>query len=128
MANNLGAAASFPGRPAHPGQWANFGFPGLDMRPASPATIGVFLAIGPEQGHQLLHPPPPRSRGLARACTTGHAIATSSRGFALGCGDPPWPLLVVIVVAIFLSVLTYARHPPCFVAYGVAMTGIGMLI
>ena len=30
-------------------------------------------------------------------------------------------------VAILLSVLTYAGAPPLFIAYGVAMTGIGML-
>jgi len=33
----------------------------------------------------------------------------------------------VIVVAIFLSVITYVGTPPMFIAYGVAMTGIGML-
>ena len=36
-------------------------------------------------------------------------------------------MLCVIAIAIFLSVLTYAGTPPMFIAYGVAMTGIGML-
>jgi Na+/H+-translocating membrane pyrophosphatase len=36
-------------------------------------------------------------------------------------------MLCVIAVAIFLSVLIYAGTPPMFIAYGVAMTGIGML-
>ena len=35
--------------------------------------------------------------------------------------------LLVIVTAIMLSVLVYWGTPPMFIAYGVAMTGIGML-
>ena len=35
--------------------------------------------------------------------------------------------LLVIATAIMLSVLVYWGMPPVFVAYGVAMTGIGML-
>jgi K(+)-stimulated pyrophosphate-energized sodium pump len=62
---------------------------------------------------------------LAKSCQTGHAT-NIIQGFAVGY-ESTVAAIVVIAVAILLSVLTYAGTPPLFIAYGVAMTGIGML-
>ena len=64
-------------------------------------------------------------KSLARACQTGHAT-NIIQGFAVGY-ESTVAALLVIVTAIMLSVLVYWGMPPVFVAYGVAMTGIGML-
>jgi len=53
-------------------------------------------------------------------------LQTSFRVFALGY-ESTVAMILVIAVAILLSVLTYSGTPPLFIAYGVAMTGIGML-
>jgi len=57
--------------------------------------------------------------------SNGHAT-NIIQGFAVGY-ESTVANIVVIAIAIFLSVLTYAGTPPLFIAYGVAMTGIGML-
>jgi K(+)-stimulated pyrophosphate-energized sodium pump len=112
-----------------PGQlkiWANFGIPGLDMRPAITCLIGVFLAVALNKvTSYYTHTSHAPVKALTKACTTGHAT-NIIEGFALGY-ESTVAMMVVIVVAIFLSVLTYAGTPPMFIAYGVAMTGIGML-
>jgi K(+)-stimulated pyrophosphate-energized sodium pump len=106
--------------------WANFGIPGLDMRPAITCLIGVFLAVALNKvTSYYTHTSNAPVKALARACTTGHAT-NIIEGFAVGY-ESTVAMLVVIVVAVFLSVLTYAGTPPMFIAYGVAMTGIGML-
>ncbi|BDU76979.1 sodium-translocating pyrophosphatase [Mesoterricola sediminis] len=127
MATNPMAAAGFPGHdPKFLPAWANFGVAGLDMRPAITCLIGVFLAVALNKvTSYYTHTTHAPVKGLARACTTGHAT-NIIEGFALGY-ESTVAMLVVIVVALFLSVLTYAGTPPMFVAYGVAMTGIGML-
>jgi len=106
--------------------WATFGVAGLDMRPAITCLIGVFLAVALNKvTSYYTHTSHAPVKALTRACTTGHAT-NIIEGFALGY-ESTVAMLVVIVVAIFLSVLTYAGTPPMFIAYGVAMTGIGML-
>ena len=64
-------------------------------------------------------------KGLAKACQTGHAT-NIIQGFAVGY-ESTVAMVMVIAVAILLSFLCYSGTPPLFVAYGVAMTGIGML-
>ena len=64
-------------------------------------------------------------KSLAKACTTGHAT-NIIQGFAVGYESAVVATLI-IAVAILLSVLIYAGASPIFVAYGVAMCGIGML-
>ncbi len=104
----------------------NFGIDGLDMRPAITCLIGVVLAIVLNKvtsyythtGHEPV-------KSLAKSCKTGHAT-NIIQGFAVGYESTVVTILV-IAVAIFLSVLTYAGTTPLFVSYGVAMTGIGML-
>jgi len=127
LAHNPLAAAGFPHNdPAMLAPWFNFGVPGLDMRPAITCLIGVFLAVALNKvTSYYTHTTHAPVKALARACTTGHAT-NIIEGFALGY-ESTVAMMVVIVVAIFLSVLTYHGAPPMFVAYGVAMTGIGML-
>jgi K(+)-stimulated pyrophosphate-energized sodium pump len=127
LATNPMAMAGFPNGDPSALHWLqNFGFPGLDLRPALTCLVGVFLAIGLNKvtsyythtGHKPV-------QDLAKACQTGHAT-NIIQGFALGY-ESAVAAVLVIAVAILVSVLTYAGAPPLFVAYGVAMTGIGML-
>jgi K(+)-stimulated pyrophosphate-energized sodium pump len=126
LANKL-AAAGFPGGdPTLLPIWANFGVPGLDMRPAITCLIGVFLAVALNKvTSYYTHTSHPPVKGLAKSCTTGHAT-NIIEGFAVGY-ESTVITLVVLAAAIFLSVLVYSGTPPTFIAYGVAMAGIGML-
>jgi len=121
------AASGFPGQqPANLPVWANFGIAGLDMRPALTCLIGVFLAIALNKvTSYYTHTSHSPVRTLARACQTGHAT-NIIQGFAVGY-ESTVSALLVIAGAIILSVLCYWGTPPVFVAFGVAMTGIGML-
>jgi K(+)-stimulated pyrophosphate-energized sodium pump len=107
--------------------WANLGFGGgLDMRPAWTCLIGILLAIALNKvtsyyTHTQFEP----VKGMAKACQTGHAT-NIIQGFAVGYESAVVATLV-IAGAIFLSVLIYAGFSPIFIAYGVAMCGIGML-
>ncbi|MDP3580433.1 MAG: sodium-translocating pyrophosphatase, partial [Ignavibacteria bacterium] len=112
--------------PMHLPWFANFGVEGLDLRPAITCLIGVFLAVGLNKvTSYYTHTSHAPVKSLTKACTTGHAT-NIIQGFAVGY-ESTVAMILVIAVAIFLSVLTYAGTPPLFVAYGVAMTGIGML-
>ena len=127
LAQNQGAAAGFPnGDPTALGVWATLGVPGLDLRPALTCLVGVFLAVALNKvtsyyTHTAFAP----VKGLAKACTTGHAT-NIIEGFAVGY-ESTVATLMVLAVSLLLSVLCYLGTPPMFVAYGVAMTGIGML-
>ena len=125
--NNPMALAGFPnGDPANLGWFANFGMMGLDLRPAYTCLIGVFLAIALNKlTSYYTHTSHAPVKSLAKSCQTGHAT-NIIQGFAVGY-ESTVAAIVVIAVAILLSVLVYAGTPPLFIAYGVAMTGIGML-
>ncbi len=127
MKQNQSALAGFPGGdPTALPVWANFGVAGLDMRPALTCLIGVVLAIVLNKvTSYYTHTTHAPVKSLAKSCTTGHAT-NIIQGFAVGY-ESTVANIVVIAVAIFLSVLVYAGTPPMFVAYGVAMAGIGML-
>jgi K(+)-stimulated pyrophosphate-energized sodium pump len=127
LAGNPTAAAGFPdGDPAKLAWFANFGIPGLDMRPAITCLIGIFLAVTLNKvTSYYTHTSYSPVQSLAKSCQTGHAT-NIIQGFAVGY-ESTVAAIVVIAVAILLSVVTYAGTPPLFVAYGVAMTGIGML-
>jgi K(+)-stimulated pyrophosphate-energized sodium pump len=106
--------------------WLSLGFTGLDLRPAMTCLIGIILAIALNKGtsyytHTLYAP----VKSLAKACTTGHAT-NIIQGFALGY-ESSVVATMIIAVAILLSVFIYAGSSPIFIAYGVAMCGIGML-
>ena len=127
LAGNASAAAGFPnGNPADLPVWANFGFVGTDMRPVLTCFIGVMLAIALNKvTSYFTHTTHAPVKSLAKACQTGHAT-NIIQGFAVGY-ESTVATVVVIAGAILLSYLCYAGTPPLFVAYGVAMTGIGML-
>jgi len=127
LATNASAAAGFPnGNPADLPVWANFGFIGTDMRPVLTCFIGVMLAIALNKvTSYFTHTTHAPVKSLAKACQTGHAT-NIIQGFAVGY-ESTVATVVVIAGAILLSYLCYAGTPPLFVAYGVAMTGIGML-
>ncbi len=121
------AAAGFPGgTPAGLAAWFNFGSLTLDMRPAFTCLIGVFLAVALNKvTSYYTHTSHNPVKSLARACQTGHAT-NIIQGFAVGY-ESTVAALLVIATAIMLSVLCYWGMPAVFIAFGVAMTGIGML-
>jgi K(+)-stimulated pyrophosphate-energized sodium pump len=127
LATNPVASAGFPsGDPTKLATWASLGVAGLDLRPALTCLVGVFLAVALNKvTSYYTHTAHPPVQGLAKACTTGHAT-NIIEGFAVGY-ESTVATIVVVASAIGLSVLCYVGTPPLFVAYGVAMTGIGML-
>lgn len=106
--------------------WVNFGVAGLDMRPAWTCLIGIILAVAlnwcTEYYTSTEYEP---VKSLARNCSTGHAT-NIIQGFAVGYESSVMAVLI-IVGAILASVLVYGGTNATFVAYGVAMCGIGML-
>ncbi|MFH0991423.1 MAG: sodium-translocating pyrophosphatase [bacterium] len=127
LLGNPTALAGFPnGDPNQLAWFANFGVPNLDLRPAITCLIGIFLAVALNKvTSYYTHTSHAPVKSLAKACQTGHAT-NIIQGFAVGY-ESTVAAIIVIAVAILLSVLTYAGTPPLFIAYGVAMTGIGML-
>jgi K(+)-stimulated pyrophosphate-energized sodium pump len=106
--------------------WYNFGVQGLDMRPVLTCFIGIILAIALNKvTSYFTHTSHAPVRSLARSCQTGHAT-NIIQGFAVGY-ESTVMAVIVIAIAILLSVLCYAGTSPIFVAFGVAMAGIGML-
>jgi len=125
--SNPMAVSGFPGGdPARLPLWANFGLAGLDMRPAITCLIGIFLAVALNKvTSYYTHTSHGPVKSLAKACTTGHAT-NIIQGFSVGY-ESTVTAIIVIGGSILFSVFTYAGTPPMFIAYGVAMTGIGML-
>ena len=111
---------------AHTPGWASMGIAGLDMRPAVAAFVGLILALllnlSTEYFTGTEHGP---VQGLVRACSTGHAT-NIIQGLATGLESSVMAILI-IAGSILTSVLIFSHTNPIFVAYGVAMCGIGML-
>jgi K(+)-stimulated pyrophosphate-energized sodium pump len=106
--------------------WANLGQAGLDLRPAWTCLIGVFLAVALNKcTSYFTHTTHAPVKSMAKACQTGHAT-NIIQGFAVGYESTVWAV-IIIAAAIGASVTIYAGTSPIFVAYGVAMCGIGML-
>ncbi len=125
---NPTALAGFPnGNPAELPNWARMWLgAGVDMRPALTCLIGVALAIALNKvTSYFTHTSHAPVKSLAKACQTGHAT-NIIQGFAVGY-ESSVANVVVIAIAILLSVLCYTGTGALFVAYGVAMAGIGML-
>ena len=99
---------------------------GADVRPIITCFIGIVLAIGLNKlTSYYTHTSHAPVKSLARACQTGHAT-NIIQGFAVGYESAVMATLV-LAAAIALSVFCYTGTSAVFVAYGVAMAGIGML-
>ncbi len=117
------------GGEASPGNlpvWANLGWEGLDMRPAWTCLIGIILAVCLNKCTEYytgteFEP----VKSLAKNCETGHAT-NIIQGFAVGY-ESTVAAVIIIVGSIIASVLVYSDTNATFVAFGVAMCGIGML-
>jgi K(+)-stimulated pyrophosphate-energized sodium pump len=106
--------------------WVTLGQTALDMRAAWACMIGIILAValnkcteyytGTEYG-------PVKS--LAKSCETGHAT-NIIQGLAVGY-ESSVAAVLIIAAAILASALVFTGASPTFIAYGVAMAGIGML-
>lgn len=127
LAQNPMALGGFPsGDPALLPWFANLGISGLDLRPALTCLIGVLLAIVLNKiTSYYTHTAHAPVKSLAKACDTGHATNVI-QGVAVGY-EATVSTILVLAGAILLSVLCYSGAEPLFIAYGVAMTGIGML-
>jgi K(+)-stimulated pyrophosphate-energized sodium pump len=117
-----------PTLPAWASLWGATSFlPGvLDMRPAFTCLIGIVLAVALNKCTEYwtgTEFDPVRS--LAKSCRTGHAT-NIIQGIAVGYESTVWAV-IIIAVAVTASVLIYAGTSPIFVAFGVAMCGIGLL-
>jgi Na+/H+-translocating membrane pyrophosphatase len=99
---------------------------GLDMRAAWTCLVGIILAVilnfCTEYWTSTEFEP---VKSLAKSCRTGHAT-NIIQGIAVGYESTVWAV-IIIAVAILASVLIYAGSSPVFIAFGVAMCGIGML-
>ena len=121
------AIAGYPaGGPNALPYWANFGIADLDLRPAWTCLIGVVLAVALNKcTSYFTHTTHAPVKSIAKACQTGHAT-NIIQGLAVGYESAVWATMI-IAAAIGASVAIYANTSPIFVAYGVAMCGIGML-
>ena len=115
----------FPDAGALP-TWVSFGIAGLDMRPVWTTLVGIVLAISINYLTDYFTAPEKAPvQFVARATQTGHAT-TIINGIAIGYESSVWAILM-IALAVFGSVFIYQGTNPTYVAYGVAMCGIGML-
>ncbi len=106
--------------------WATLGTNRLDMRPAWTCLVGIILAMALNKiTSYYTHTSHEPVKSLARSCTTGHAT-NIIQGLAVGF-EAAVAGTAAIASAILVSVLIYKDASPIFVAYGVAMCGIGML-
>lgn len=120
------SVAGFPGGVNALPYWVNLGQAGLDLRPAWTCLIGVFLAVALNKcTSYFTHTTHAPVKSMVKACQTGHAT-NIIQGFAVGYESTVWAV-IIIAVAIGASVGIYSGTSPIFVAYGVAMCGIGML-
>lgn len=106
--------------------WLGLGIEGLDLRPVWATLIGIILAVVINRLTEYFtdtNQPPVKS--VAESCQTGHATNIIT-GFAVGLESTVWAILV-IAVAILASAFIFEGTNPTFIAYGVAMCGIGML-
>jgi K(+)-stimulated pyrophosphate-energized sodium pump len=99
---------------------------GADIRPILTCFIGIVLAVSLNKlTSYYTHTSHPPVKSLARACQTGHAT-NIIQGLAIGYESAVMATLV-LAASIALSVFCFEGTTPVFIAYGVAMAGIGML-
>ncbi len=106
--------------------WVTLGQRGLDMRPAWACLIGIILAVALNKCTEYYtgteYSP---VKSLAKSCETGHAT-NIIQGFAVGY-ESSVAAVLIIAAAILASALVFVGTSPTFIAFGVAMAGIGML-
>jgi K(+)-stimulated pyrophosphate-energized sodium pump len=121
-----GGAVVHPDPNYRPAGWITLGQDGLDMRPAWACLVGIILALVlnfcTEYFTSTEYPP---VKSLVKACGTGHAT-NIIQGLAVGLESSVWAV-IIIAASVFASILLFTGSSPIFAAYGVAMTGIGML-
>jgi len=131
LAHYTQAKAGFPGGTienvtAGLPYWCTFGIAGLDMRAAWTCLIGIILAVALNKCTEYFtgteYSP---VKSLAKSCETGHAT-NIIQGFAVGY-ESTVAAVLIIAAAIMCSALIYVGTTPTFIAFGVAMCGIGML-
>jgi K(+)-stimulated pyrophosphate-energized sodium pump len=106
--------------------WIGLGVAGLDMRPVWTTLVGIALAVAINYMTDYFTAPEKAPvQFVSRATQTGHAT-TIINGIAVGLESSVWAILL-IALAVFGSFLIYAGTNPTYIAYGVAMCGIGML-
>ena len=106
--------------------WCTFGIAGLDMRAAWTCLIGILLAVALNKCTEYYTGTEFKPvKGLAKACETGHAT-NIIQGLAVGY-ESTVAAVLIIAAAIMASALIYTGTTPTFIAFGVAMCGIGML-
>ena len=104
----------------------NFGHVGLDMRPAWTCFIGILLCVALNRTTEYFTGTEYNPvKGVKKSTATGHAT-TIIEGIAVGFESSVWTA-IILCVAIFFSVWVYAGTNAIFIAFGVAMCGIGML-
>ncbi len=97
-----------------------------DWRVFAATAMGILLAIAfNKYTARFTHPAFRPVREIAQSSRTG-AATNILTGLAVGYESSVWAALI-IVLAIFGSVLIYAGSGVTFVLYGVALVGIGML-
>ena len=106
--------------------WASWGVAGLDMRPVWATFVGIVLAVTLNRlTEYYTQPGKPPVDFIVKTTPTGHAT-TIINGLAVGM-ESTVAAVLVIAAAIGASVVIYTGMSPTYVAYGVAMCGIGML-
>ena len=114
-----------PEGPALPA-WISLGIAGLDMRPVWTTLVGIALAVSINYLTDYFTAPEKAPvQFVARSTQTGHATTVIS-GLAVGYESSVWAIWV-IALAVFSSFVIYQGTNPTYIAYGVAMCGIGML-
>jgi K(+)-stimulated pyrophosphate-energized sodium pump len=99
---------------------------GADIRPIITCFIGIILAVSLNKlTSYYTHTSHNPVKTLARACQTGHAT-NIIQGLAVGYESAVMATLV-LAASIALSVFCFSGTSAVFIAYGVAMAGIGML-
>jgi K(+)-stimulated pyrophosphate-energized sodium pump len=97
-----------------------------DIRPIITCFIGIVLAISLNKlTSYYTHTSHAPVKSLARACQTGHAT-NIIQGLAVGY-ESAVMVTLVLAASIALAVFCFAGTSAVFIAYGVAMAGIGML-
>jgi K(+)-stimulated pyrophosphate-energized sodium pump len=106
--------------------WISLGVPGLDMRPVWTTMVGIVLAITINRvTEHFTKTEGGPVQSIVKSTQTGHAT-TIITGISVGLESSVWAILI-IAASIFASVLIYMGSSPTYIAYGVAMCGIGML-